>query len=281
MASTAPSTETPAEPPRERKKVTVAVAEPTLRMPTVFCAASTRFCISAPTPVPIIARNTPIQARLVVWSTVLSSDSPVSSTSEPATRKGLVRPVRDTIRPVTVEEVTRPSTIGRVSNPASVGEKPRAIWKYCTRNTAPPNMAVPTLSEPTTARVKVRSRNRCSGTTGSATRVSTNRASPSSATAPPTRAAVVGEIHAKSWPARENQTSSSATPDTSSSAPSQSIVTGRRSTGSRRVRPSTTKASTAMGTHTQNDQRQPSGESTISPPISGPDVVATAKVAPM
>ncbi len=122
IASTAPSTDTPAEPPRVRKKVTVAVAAPTLRMPTVFCAASTRFCIIEPTPVPISARNTPIHTRSVVWSTVDSRDSPVSSTSDPATRNGLVRPVRDTMRPVMVEEATSPPTIGRVSSPATVGE---------------------------------------------------------------------------------------------------------------------------------------------------------------
>ncbi len=142
-------------------------------------------------------------------------------------------------------------------------------------------MAVPTASDPTMARVKVRSRNSRSGTTGSLTRVSTNTASASSASAPPTSQPVVGESHAKSCPARENHTSSRVTPDTSSSAPSQSILMSRLTTGSFSVRPSTTNAATAMGTPTQKVNRQPSGESTISPPISGPEVVATAKVAPM
>ena len=57
--------------------------------------------------------------------------------------------------------------------------------------------------------------------------------------------------------------------------------TSRLTTGSFSVRPSTMNAITAIGTVTQKHQRQPSGESTISPPTSGPLTVATANVAPM
>ncbi len=162
-----------------------------------------------------------------------------------------------------------------------LGEKPRAVWKYCTRKTVPPNMAVPTASEPTTARVKVRLRNRCSGTTGSRTLLSTRIAPAPRSTAAPTSTAVWGLHQAKSLPARVTHTSSTVTLPTMRVAPSQSMETSRLTTGSLRVRPSRMKAMTAMGTHTQNDQRQPSGESTTSPPTSGPETVAIAKVAPM
>ncbi len=44
---------------------------------------------------------------------------------------------------------------------------------------------------------------------------------------------------------------------------------------------STTNASAAMGRPTKKQPRQPSEESTITPPMSGPLTVASAKTAPM
>ncbi len=49
---TAPSAETPTAPPRERKKVTVELAEPRSAGDTWFCVARTRFCIIMPMPRP-------------------------------------------------------------------------------------------------------------------------------------------------------------------------------------------------------------------------------------
>lgn len=49
---TAPSAETPIAPPRERKNVTVELAEPRSDGATWFCVESTRFCIIMPTPRP-------------------------------------------------------------------------------------------------------------------------------------------------------------------------------------------------------------------------------------
>ena len=51
-ASTAPSTETPIVPPSERKNATDELAAPMSRSGTVFCTASTRFCMVMPTPTP-------------------------------------------------------------------------------------------------------------------------------------------------------------------------------------------------------------------------------------
>src|SRR5690606_26872531 len=146
---------------------------------------------------------------------------------------------------------------------------------------APPNIAVPTASVPMTVRLNERLRNSLSGTTGSETFASTRIASARTTAAPPRYNAVVVD-HQSNWsPASETQMSTSATPPTMSVAPSQSIFTSRLITGSFSVLPRTISASTAIGTQTQKHQRQPSGESTMMPPSSGPDTVATANVAPM
>ncbi|CPU66989.1 Uncharacterised protein [Mycobacteroides abscessus] len=48
FASTAPSTDTPIAPPRLRKNATVEVPAPISSTASVFCTASTRFCMSMP-----------------------------------------------------------------------------------------------------------------------------------------------------------------------------------------------------------------------------------------
>jgi hypothetical protein len=55
LASTAPSALTPIAPPMLRKNMSVDVAAPNSAAGTSFCAASTRFCISMPTPTPSTA----------------------------------------------------------------------------------------------------------------------------------------------------------------------------------------------------------------------------------
>ena len=60
------------------------------------------------------------------------------------------------------------------------------------------------------------------------------------------------------------------------------MCTSRLTTGMCRVFWSTANAIAATGRPMKKHQRQPRpGVSTISPPISGPDTVASAKVAPM
>src|SRR5690625_7623909 len=44
-ANTAPSTDTPVVPPKERKKATAPLAAPTSRNGTEFCTTNTRFCM--------------------------------------------------------------------------------------------------------------------------------------------------------------------------------------------------------------------------------------------
>ncbi|SLJ18807.1 Uncharacterised protein [Mycobacteroides abscessus subsp. abscessus] len=53
VASTDPSTDTPIAPPKVRKKATLLEAAPMFCTLTVFCTASTRFCIIMPMPRPI------------------------------------------------------------------------------------------------------------------------------------------------------------------------------------------------------------------------------------
>ena len=59
------------------------------------------------------------------------------------------------------------------------------------------------------------------------------------------------------------------------------MCTSRRTVGILRVFCSTTKAAAAIGRPTKKHPRQPSGESTMTPPMSGPLTVASAKTAPM
>ena len=55
LAMTAPSALTPIAPPMLRKKVRTEVATPSSWAGTSFWAASTRFCMSMPTPMPSTA----------------------------------------------------------------------------------------------------------------------------------------------------------------------------------------------------------------------------------
>ncbi len=59
------------------------------------------------------------------------------------------------------------------------------------------------------------------------------------------------------------------------------MLTSRLTVCTCRVFWSTPKASTAIGRPTKKQPRQPSGESTITPPMSGPLTVARANTAPM
>ena len=52
LATTAPPTAVPNEPPIDRRKVTVLVAEPRWRRSTAFCTASTVTCMTMPMPTP-------------------------------------------------------------------------------------------------------------------------------------------------------------------------------------------------------------------------------------
>lgn len=51
-ASSAPSAETPIEPPIERKNATTELAAPMSDWVVLFCTARTRFCMVAPRPMP-------------------------------------------------------------------------------------------------------------------------------------------------------------------------------------------------------------------------------------
>ena len=119
---TAPRTETPIVPPRLRKKATAELAAPRSCAATVFCTASTRFCIVMPMPVPSTKRKTPSSGMGVAWLMVASSPKPRTTASEPATRNRFHRPWRVISCPETVEETSSPATIGMVSRPAAVGE---------------------------------------------------------------------------------------------------------------------------------------------------------------
>src|SRR3954449_6727704 len=74
-----------------------------------------------------------------------------------------------------VDAAKRPATIGIVSRPDSVGDLPRAICMYCVRKTVVPNIAMPTATLAITASTTSRSRNRRSGTSGSAPPPASNK----------------------------------------------------------------------------------------------------------
>ena len=61
---------------------------------TVFCTASTRFCIIAPTPRPISAIPMEMNQIGVVWSMLPSTARPAVRATAPPTRNRLKRPVR-------------------------------------------------------------------------------------------------------------------------------------------------------------------------------------------
>ena len=90
------------------------------------------------------------------------------------------------------------------------------------------------------------------------------------------------EAQSKSWPASETQISRVETPPVISSGAevvdADLALDGLARAGSSAAR---TKASAAIGRPTKKQPRQPSGESTITPPMSGPLTVASAKTAPM
>jgi hypothetical protein len=121
-ASTAPSTETPIAPPSERKNATDALAAPMSRSGTVFCTASTRFCMLMPTPTPTPNMPSPTNHSGVSCCRKLSSANPPTSTTVPAMMYGLIRPVRLISRPATTEASSTPAISGIVSRPALVGE---------------------------------------------------------------------------------------------------------------------------------------------------------------
>jgi hypothetical protein len=62
-----------------------------------------------------------------------------------------------------------------------VGEMPRTTWKNAGRYVIAPNIAKPTMKPTTLVVEKLRSRNRCSGRTGSTARRSTRTNTPISA----------------------------------------------------------------------------------------------------
>ena len=132
-ASTAPSAETPIEPPIERKNVTTELAAPRSDCATLFCTASTRFCIEAPSPRPSTLIDAPTYSRLVVASMRESSSRPTTTSVMPPTRNFFHRPYFVISRPLTMLETSSPPTMATDIRPASVGLMPRASWKYWLR----------------------------------------------------------------------------------------------------------------------------------------------------
>ena len=116
---------------------------------------------------------------------------------------------------------------------------------------------------------------------GSSVRDSTNTASASSASPPPTSSAVQPDAQSNLFPASDDQISSVDTPEVISRAPSQSMRTLRRTTGRCSVFCSSAMDSRLNGTPIRKHQRQPSQDvSTRTPPISGPAMVPTPNTAP-
>jgi hypothetical protein len=82
----APSAETPIDPPIERKNATIELAAPMSAWAVLFWTASTRFCIVAPSPRPSTAMKPPTSTSGVVASMVPSRASPTTTSTIPPTR---------------------------------------------------------------------------------------------------------------------------------------------------------------------------------------------------
>ena len=121
--------------------------------------------------------------------------------------------------PTTMDARSSPAIIGMVMTPASVGVAPRAICMYWLRKTEVPNIARPVAIEAIVARVKVASRKRVSGTSGSDERSSTTTNRIAARTAPPTMRSVSVLAQSNVRPALVTQISSSDTAVESSTIP--------------------------------------------------------------
>ncbi|MDH6498155.1 hypothetical protein M2156_004374 [Streptomyces sp. SAI-149] len=181
---------------------------------------------------------------------VPSRPSPAVTSTPPLTSHAFQRPVRVMNCPETVEEMKSPPIIGIVMTPDIVGDLSRASWKYWLKKTVPVNIATPTNSEASEARVIVRFLNSRSGMIGSRTLDSTSTKIRPRTIEPPTIAYVCQEIQSYLSPAKVTQTSSSETAAAMKNAPPQSTFTSRFTTGRCSVFCSTISAMTAKGTPT-------------------------------
>ena len=84
------------------------------------------------------------------------------------------------ICPEAIETSSSPAISGSRYSPEMVGEMPRTTWKNAGRYVIAPNIAKPTMKPTRLVTEKVRSLNRCSGSTGSAARRSTSTNTPTS-----------------------------------------------------------------------------------------------------
>src|SRR5690349_9821299 len=162
---------------------------------------------------------------------VPSRPRPAVTRKPPETSQYFHRPVLVMTWPETVEEMNRPPIIGIVMTPDMVGDLSRASWKYWLKKTVPVNIATPTNSEASDARVMVRLRNSRSGMIGSLALDSTSTKTRPSTIEPPTIVYVCQDSQSYLSPAKVTQTSSSETAAAMKKAPPQSTFTSRFTTG--------------------------------------------------
>ncbi len=167
----------------------------------------------------------------VSYRSVPSRPRPAVTSTAPASSQAFQRPVRVMTWPETVDETNRPAIIGMVRTPDMVGDLPRASWKYWLKKMVPANIATPTKSEASEARVIVRLRNSRSGMIGSLAFASARTNSASRATVPPTIAYVCQDTQSYLSPAKVTQISNRQTAAVIRKAPAQSTLTLRRTTG--------------------------------------------------
>lgn len=178
----APKRETPNEPPMVRKRVEDEEPTPMSFISTLFCAISMVICIRKPMPAPSTAMNRPEVKRVVPVSMVDSRYSPTVIRPPPMIGKTLYRPVWVVTRPAISETTIIDSSIGRSSSPELVAEAPCTICWNSGRKVIDPNITKPTRKPTSEISEKLRLRKMCSGSTGSAARVSTYRKTASEAT---------------------------------------------------------------------------------------------------
>ena len=133
--STAPSAETPIEPPIERKNATSELAAPMSDVGDVVLHGEHEVLHGGAEAEAEDRHEDADQRRAVVVASIVASRREADDDQRPCRRRGSAsrRPVSVMIRPVTMLETSRPPTIAIDIRPASVGLMPRASWKYWLR----------------------------------------------------------------------------------------------------------------------------------------------------
>ncbi len=243
----APKSDTPNDPPMERKKVEALLATPRSFCSTLFCAISIVVCMRPPMPRPRTAMNRPVSQRVVLTSCIESSHMASAISAPPAIGKILYLPVFVIACPTKSETTMAAAIIGSSRRPELVAEAPWTVCWNRGRKLIAPNIAKPSRKPISEMRVKLRFLNTCSGMIGSATRRSTGMKAAKVTTATATSPRICQEPQAYWLPPQVVMSTSAVMPTPSRPAPSQSMRCSVRYFGRCSRNTSQMKATAPMG----------------------------------